>query len=215
MTKKPIDGVAPEVAAIAAVHDAIKDLGPEAQSRVLNYVALMLNVSPQKLENPAAMLREKEPEESASPSPREEGVGRGEQSDETLEGISPAGRKWLARNGLQAKLLWKQFSLGGDEIDLIAETVPGKSKKDKMHNVFLLKGIAAYLGSGAARFTHEQIKEACLHYDAFDAANFATYLKSIAADVAGSKGVGYTLTARGIASATELVKMMAPSAKTA
>jgi hypothetical protein len=98
---------------------------------------------------------------------------------------------------------------------LIAETVSGKSKKDKMHNVFLLKGVAAYLGSGAARFTHEQIKEACLHYDAFDAANFATHLKSISADVSGSKAVGYTLTARGIASATELVKTMAQSGKTA
>ena len=67
MTKKPIDGVAPEVAAIAAVHDAIKDLGPGDQSRVLNYVALMLNVSPQKFENPAAMLRERNPKNQRAP----------------------------------------------------------------------------------------------------------------------------------------------------
>jgi hypothetical protein len=33
MTKKPIAGVAPEVVAIGAVHDAIKGLEPEAQGR--------------------------------------------------------------------------------------------------------------------------------------------------------------------------------------
>src|SRR5581483_3873002 len=204
MTKKTTNGVAAEVAAIGAVHDALKGLEPEVQSRVLNYVALMLKIN---APTPPATFHEKEPEANAMNPPKEETGSRPDEPDN--EGISPVGKKWLARNGLQAKQLWKIFSLGADEIDLIAETVPGKSKKDKMHNVFLLKGIAAYLGSGAARFSHEQIKEACLHYDAFDAANFATYLKSLSADVSGSKGVGYTLTARGIANGTELVKGMA------
>jgi hypothetical protein len=214
MPKKSTAGAAPEVTAIGAVHDAIKGLGPEVQSRVLNYVALMLKIrAPIPGSGATATPQEKEPEETEIGSAKEEPTGRAEQPDDDLEGVSPAGRKWLARNGLQAKQLWKLFSLGVDEIDLIAGKVPGKSKKDKMHNVFLLKGVAAYLGSGAARFTHEQIKEACLHYDAFDAANFATYVKTLSADVSGSKGVGYTLTARGIANATELVKTMAQLGK--
>jgi hypothetical protein len=77
-----------------------------------------------------------------------------------------------------------------------------------MRSVFLLKGVAAYLGTGAARFTHEQMKEACLHYDAFDAGNFATNFKGLASEVSGSKDSGYALTARGLASATEMVKTM-------
>ncbi len=80
-----------------------------------------------------------------------------------------------------------------------------------MHSVFLLRGIAAYLGTGAARFTHEQMKEACLHYDAFDAGNFAVYFKSLSGEVAGTKGTGYTRTPRGLANATEVVKSLIQS----
>jgi hypothetical protein len=214
MPKKSPTGAAPEVAAIGAVHDAIKGLGSEVQSRVLNYVALMLNIhAPIPVPGATETPEEREPEEARIVSTKDAPTGRQEQPDDDLEGVSPAGRKWLARNELQAKQLWKLFSLGADEIDLIAGKVPGKNKKDKMHNVFLLKGIAAYLGSGAARFTHKEIKEACLHYDAFDVANFATYLKSLSADVSGSKGVGYTLTTRGITNATELVKTMTQAGK--
>ncbi len=50
------------------------------------------------------------------------------------------------RNGLTAKGLSGVFSLGVDEIDLIAKNVPGKSKTDRTHSVLLLKGVAAYLG---------------------------------------------------------------------
>jgi hypothetical protein len=57
-------------------------------------------------------------------------------------------------------------------------TVPGKNKKEKMRSVLLLKGVAAYLAGDAGGFSHPQIKEACLHYDAFDAINFATYVGS-------------------------------------
>jgi hypothetical protein len=119
----------------------------------------------------------------------------------------------MARNGLQADQLSRIFSLGVDEIDLIAETVPGKSKAERVYSVALLKGAAAYLGTGAARFTHEQIKEACLHYDAYDSPNFAATLKRLASEVAGSKETGYTLTARGLASATEALKKMTQKSK--
>src|SRR5262249_48578505 len=122
--------------------------------------------------------------------------------DKELEGISPVARKWMRRNGLTATQLSNIFSLGVDEIDLVAKTVPGgKNKKEKMRNVFLLKGVAAYLGGGVARFTHEQAKETCLHYDAYDVKNFATYLKGMQSEVSGSKDTAYQLSARGLASA--------------
>src|ERR1700731_4194300 len=91
-------------------------------------------------------------------------------------GISPLARKWMTRNGLGAQSLTSLFSLGADEIDLVARTVPGKSKRERMRSVLLLKVIAAYLSNGAARVTHEQVKEACLHYDAYDSPNHAKYL---------------------------------------
>lgn len=131
-----------------------------------------------------------------------------DQSSDDLDGISPIAQKWMRRNGLAVDRLSKFFSLGVDEIDFVAKTVPGKTKKDRMHSVFLLKGIAAYLGSGVARVSHEQIKEACLHYDAWDAGNFAANLKTFTADISGTKEAGYTLTARGLTSATETIKSL-------
>ena len=119
----------------------------------------------------------------------------------------------MKRSGLQVSSLERLFSLGGDEIDLIAESVPGKNKKDRMRSVLLLKGMAAYLATGAARFTHEQMKDACVHYDAFDAANFAVYFRSMSGEVTGGKSEGYTLTPRGIAGATEIVKALVKGAK--
>jgi hypothetical protein len=202
---KDVNAIAdPEIVAISTVYQTLKDLEPEAQGRVLNYVAAKLGVV--TLSKSAVALREKlseKPADQQQPSAKEE-----PEEEEEIPGISPVAKRWMARNGLQASSLSNVFSLGLNEIDLVSKTVPGESTKDRMHNVFLLKGIAAYLGSGAARFTHEQVKEACLHYDAFNAGNFANYFRSLASDVAGTKENGYTLTARGMTNATELLRSM-------
>lgn len=202
----------PEIVAISAVYAALKDLAQDSQSRVLSYVAGKLNITSCQFE---ALQDEREKHRQEAPDARtgESAAGGREHEEEGLEGISPVAKRWMVRNGLQQRQLSAVFSLGVDEIDLIAKTVPGKNKKEKMHSVFLLKGVAAYLGTGTARFTHEQIKEACLHYDAFDAANFAAYFKSLSSEVSGSKDAGYTLNARGLASATEIVKAITQAAK--
>src|SRR5262249_23362750 len=125
-----------------------------------------------------------------------------------LDGVSPVAKKWITRNGLNPHKLSAVFSLGVDDIDVVAKTVPGKSKRERLRSVFLLKGVAAYLSTGAARFTHEEVKETALHYDAFDAGNFAVHFKSLSSEVAGNKDGGYTLTARGLAAATDSVKAL-------
>jgi hypothetical protein len=75
-----------------------------------------------------------------------------------------------------------------------------------MKSVALLANAAAYLASGAARITDEKLREALRHYDAYDPANFASYLKDLAAEVTGTKENGYTLTPRGLAGAATLLK---------
>jgi hypothetical protein len=121
------------------------------------------------------------------------------------DGINSVALKWMKRSGFAVQSLNSLFSFG-DEIDLIANTVPGKSKTQRVHSVLLLKGVAAYLASGVPRVTHEQLKETALHYDAFDAPNFAAHIKSFASEISGTKQSGYTLNPRGLAAATELIK---------
>lgn len=202
MTQESTKDIKAELIAMEAVHAALKELEPEIQKRVLNWVATTLNIDYST--RASSVQRREEHEDSGRPdaSPETER----EDTSGLLDGISPVAKKWITRNGLQPERLSTIFSLGGDEVDLIANTVPGSKKKERMRSVFLLKGVAAYLGTGAARFTHEQMKEACLHYDAFDAGNFAVHLKSFSGEVTGTKDTGYTLTPRGIANATEMVK---------
>lgn len=195
-----------EISAIGTVYEALKSLEEKAQRRVLDYVANMLGLG-SALPPPARTNDNEFPgnldTESASVDAKSDAL---ESSVDGAEGISPIALKWMKRSGLSTKDLAKLFSLGGDEIDLVAKDVPGKSVKGRARNVILLKGMAAYLGAGAARITHDQIKEACIHYKAFDSTNFATHLKSIAAEVSGNKESGFSLTARGMASATEVIQ---------
>jgi hypothetical protein len=128
------------------------------------------------------------------------------QSADDSEGINAVALRWIRRSGIELPKLQQLFSLGIDEIDLVAKNVPGSSKRERLRNVILLKGVAAYLSTGTPRISSEQLKEASLHYNAYNETNHAKYLKGFAPDVGGTKGAGYTLTARGLAAATELVK---------
>ena len=198
-----------EIAAIGAVYEALKGLEATVQGRVLEYVAKMLRIDNAAVDR-EPLRRTREDEQPQSPSFPLPTAGSEEESES--EGVSAVALKWMRRSGLTSTGLSLLFSLGVDEIDLVAKKVPGETKKDRMHSVLLLKGIAAYLGSGVARVTHEQLKEACVHYDAYDYANFATHLKSFAAEAAGTKSGGYTLTARGITNATEMIKSLVTAA---
>jgi hypothetical protein len=194
-----------EIAAIAEVYDALKELDTAAQQRVVEYVAKKLGITSPLGEGTDAF---------ADPTVQGALTGadadrRSDAGEDALAGVSPIAKKWMQRNGLTADQLSHVFSIGGDEIDLIAKKVPGKSVRARMRSVFLLEGVAAYLAGGAPRFTHEKVKEACLHYNAYDVSNFAANLRDLAAEVSGGKESGYTLTQRGLASATEIVKQLA------
>jgi hypothetical protein len=199
-----------EILAITAVNAALKELDASAQSRVIEYVLKKLNLTLQTQNQ--ERTKQKGLDEASSGSHDDQSKGQNEISKDSsadeFTGISPVAQRWIQRNGLRAEQLSSIFSLGGDEIDLVANKVPGKSNRAKMRSVFLLKGAAAYLSGGAARLAHDKVKETCMHYGAYDRPNFATYLKEFASEISGSKESGYTLTARGLANAALIVKEM-------
>jgi len=196
----------PEFVAMTKVHAALKDLDAPTQKRVIEYVLQKLGLTVELFKGKQNLKSEEHREKP----PTDNGTDNSEHQEDLrgddIAGISPVAQKWLQRNGLQANQLSVVFSVAGDEIDLVADNVPGKSTRSRMRSVFLLKGVAAYLAGGAARFSHEKAKEACLHYQAYDKNNFSNNLRAIAPEVSGSKESGYTLTPRGLAKAAELVK---------
>jgi hypothetical protein len=211
MSDKPSDGVDAEFDAMRAVYIAMKDLPADAQQRVLDYVTRRLQLVPEERPDragstfsPRALVEEYQHET------REETADEHSRDDDNqLEGVSPVAQKWARRNGLSPNQLSQLFSLGVDEIELVTKKVPGGSKRERMHNVLLLVGAASYLGAGAARISYDKLKETLGHYNAYDGTNFATYMKAFGPEVTGSKEAGYTLTARGLAVAAELIKSAA------
>lgn len=208
MTEPEAEGPELEIQAIGKVYNALRGLDPDAQRRVLGYVSGMLGVAVAEHRAPRAVPQEVEDNETLQDDTtiNQSAPAQTDVVADNLDGISPVAQKWIRRSGISIQELSKVYSIGLDDIDLIAEKVPGANKKERMRSVLLLKGIAAYLATGAARVSHEQVKEACLHYDAYDGNNFAAYLKSFASEVSGTKESGYTLTPRGITAATELAK---------
>jgi hypothetical protein len=204
MPTKHASSVDPEFAAITQVHTALRNLDPGAQVRVIEYVADKLGVLGQLgMSTDVRRLREPaDPAAGSAPEPQSTEPSSGTADD---DGINSVALKWMKRSGLTVHSLTSLFSFG-DDIDLIANTVPGKSKTQRLHTVLLLKGVAAYLASGVPRVTHDQLKETALHYDAFDAPNFAAHIKGFASEISGTKQSGYTLNPRGLAAATELIK---------
>jgi hypothetical protein len=199
-----------EFEAMRSIYSALKDLEADAQKRVIDYVLKRLSIVRDDFsESAGSNFSPRELAEEVERRPAQTAGTGGEADENEFEGVSPVAQKWARRNGLSAEQLSKLFSLGVDEIELVAKSVPGSSKREKMHCVLLLTGAASYLGTGAARMTDEKVRETLGHYNAYDRANFATYMKAFAPEVTGSKENGYVLTARGLAAAAELVKQAA------
>lgn len=205
--KEELSEVTSEISAIGTVHAALKDLDSAAQIRVLSYVSNILNVS---LGGPTSKNTTEDHEDvrpasqpSTANAPSEVTLNQGD-----AEGINSVALRLVKRSGIALQDLEKIFSIGIDDIDLVTPKIPGTSKSDKFHNVLLLKGIAAYLGTGTAKVTHDELKETALHYSAYDSTNASKYLKSFAGDWTGSKAAGYTLSARGLTNGIAVVKSM-------
>jgi hypothetical protein len=200
-----------EFKAMREVYSALKDLDVASQTRVLDYVLRRLSLKVDERELGAVATRMPSPvppAESAAPKTQNRDSNAGASDNEELEGISPVAQKWMRRNGFSSSQLSSLFSLGVDEIDLVAKSVPGKSKAARVRSVVLLQGIAGYLSTGTARITDQKLREACSHYDAYDRTNFNKHMKAVAAEVSGTREGGYSLTSRGVSAATELIKEM-------
>jgi hypothetical protein len=197
-----------EFRAMRDVYEALKDLDVGAQNRVLDYVNRRLALGrdeSRRDEDGESQVSRTPPASSPKAAPN---VQEQEQHHDELEGISPIAQKWMKRSGLTSSQLSALFSLGLEEIDLIAKSVPGKNKAERVRSVVLLLGIAGYLSSGVARVADDRLREACGHYKAYDVTNFTKHMKGIASQASGTRETGYTLTSRGLEAATDLIRQI-------
>lgn len=138
--------------------------------------------------------------------PAQIGGGEGSPPQYSDDSQVPAkAASWLKTNGLTRDELDHVFHIDDSGVDIIAE-VPGKSKKEKTYNVYILSGLAAFITQGNAHFSDEGARAMCERVGCYDQANHAAHMKDIGGVVSGNKKNGWTLTQPGLKRAAALAK---------
>lgn len=129
----------------------------------------------------------------------------GFEADDELPGVSARGRIWMKQNGVSQQELQQVFHLENGSAEVIAE-IPGKNKKEKTYNVYVLIGLANLLVTGSAIFDDKSARALCESAGCYDQANHAVTIKDRGNEFTGTKEKGWALTAPGLKRAAVLVK---------
>lgn len=116
--------------------------------------------------------------------------------------------RWMSQNGIATSVIDEIFHKEGDKVGIIVGGIPGRGKKVKAQNCYLLSGVSALLESEEPKFSDAEAVSLCKHMGCYDQANHAKTRSDLGNIVAGTKASGFTLPAPGLRSAAELIKTM-------
>lgn len=131
-----------------------------------------------------------------------------ESGDESqgLSDLSPRAKTWAKQNNLSTEELQQVFLITEGNAEVIAVDVPGKNKKEKTHNAYVLVGIAKLLSSGDPSFDDKSARALCETSGCYDSANHAASLRDKGNEFTGTKDKGWTLTTPGLKRGAILIK---------
>lgn len=116
--------------------------------------------------------------------------------------------KWIQRHGITRAMLEEVFHLTAGNVDLIASSVPGATKKEMTVNCYLLCGVKGLLKEDLPSLDDSDAIAVCKRLAAYDKNNHTTNRQSAGNKMSGSRPT-FTLTGPGEAAAAELIKQMA------
>ena len=96
----------------------------------------------------------------------------------TPGGIQDTVKPFLTANAITTDILEKVFHPTGPGAQLLAASIPGNSKANKLVGLSLLLCVKQALESGSFTCTLKELRELAIHYDCYDSANFSTNLKA-------------------------------------
>jgi hypothetical protein len=135
------------------------------------------------------------------------GVERPDNSGELAEGgLSPRARMWMRQNGLSSAELEQVFHIENGQAEIIVSDIPGKDKREKTRNAYVLTGVANLLSQGAPTFMDEAARALCVSAGCFDRGNHAKAIKDKGNLFSGSKESGWAVTAPGLKHAANLIR---------
>lgn len=120
-------------------------------------------------------------------------------------------RTWMKQNGISLEELLQVFHLEDGKADVIAGEIPGKNKKEKTYNAYILTGLAKLLSVGIPAFDDKAARGLCESSGCYDQPNHSVTIKERGNEFTGTKEKGWTLTAPGLKRAGALVKEMTKS----
>jgi hypothetical protein len=129
------------------------------------------------------------------------------------ESRSAAASKWMADNSITDEELDRVFHIKGDgSFDI--HDVPGKSKKERTLNTYILTGVGKFLTTDGRGFDDSTARGFCEKIGCYDPANHAVQLKkNKGGEFSGDKKQGYNLTNIGLKRGAILVRELAGAGK--
>lgn len=126
--------------------------------------------------------------------------------DEADSSTLPSRAKlWMKQNTVSSSELQQVFHIVDGTAAVIGE-VPGKSAKERVHNAYVMAGIAKFLETGSPSFDDTGARDLCKTAGCFDTTNHSKYLADKGNEFTGSKDKGWTLTSPGLKRGAALVK---------
>ncbi len=130
----------------------------------------------------------------------------GEKTDEEASNLPVRAQTWVRQNNLSTEELQQVFLIAEGEVEIIASEIPGKGRKEKTYNAYVLTGIARLLSTGNPSFDDKSARTLCKSSGCLDSANHANYLRERGNEFTGTKDKGWILTAPGLKRGALLVK---------
>ena len=141
----------------------------------------------------------------------QEGVSSPAAAIEGATAFGPNARRWMKQYGISEDLLEEVFYLNGGDVEIIANDVPGDSKRAKTQQCYLLVGVRQLLANDQPDFFDAEVVELCRNFGCYDGTNHATNRKDLGNRIRGSKQSGFSLPSPGLKAAAELVRSMGQS----
>jgi hypothetical protein len=117
----------------------------------------------------------------------------------------------MKQNEIALEELQQIFHLENGSAEVIAGEIPGKNKKEKTYNAYILIGLAMLLSTGTPSFDDKAARALCESSGCYDQANHSVTIKDRGNEFTGTKEKGWALTAPGLKRAGILVKEMTKS----
>jgi hypothetical protein len=128
----------------------------------------------------------------------------------TPTGVPEIVKPFLTANAITTEILEKAFHPTGPGAQLLASSIPGSSKANKLVNLSLLLSIKRALESGSFTCTLKELRELAIHYDCYDSTNFSSTLKASKNYYKPrEKGADLELSGPGLKKAGEIIKSIA------